>query len=345
MLVVGVLVLGAATVHRLWLAEVPGPVIEFAGETMGTGFVVKVAVPSMSRDEYRRVAAAVTEVLRSVNARLSTWEPESEISRFNRHASTEPFPASQALLEVMATARRVSERSGGAFDVTIRPLVQAWGFGDHAKLPGGPEPAELARLRERVGWHRIEVRDAALVKSRPEVVCDLSAIAKGYGVDAVAAELVGLGYPDHLVEVGGELVAGGSRAEGRPWRVAIEQPDSETGRTVHRALPLRDAAMATSGDYRNYYEQDGVRISHTIDPRTGRPVSHRLASVTVIDRQAMVADAWATALNVLGPEAGYTEAVEEEVAAYFIVREADGGFSMRSTPAFDALEAGAGPRP
>jgi thiamine biosynthesis lipoprotein len=170
------------------------------------------------------------------------------------------------------------------------------------------------------------------------VVCDLSAIAKGYGVDQVAEALVALGHGDFLVEVGGEMRARGRRLDGEPWRVAIETPDSDV-RRVWETLLLRDMALATSGDYRSYYEAGGRRYSHTIDPRSGRPVEHELASVSVLHAEAIWADALATALNVLGPEAGYALAEAEGWAAYFLVRDPAGQFSPRETPAFTRVRA------
>ncbi len=336
LLAIAVVALSAATLHRLVWADLPGPVFDLAGDTMGTTFRVKVAVPSLSRDEFAALAVAITDRLAQVNALMSTWDPDSEISRFNRHRSTEPFPVSPGTRHVMAAARRVSALSSGAFDITIRPLVQAWGFGDGARVPGGPDRVELALLRQRVGWERVQVGVSGLVKSHPDAVCDLSAIAKGYAVDAVSDDLEGLGYANHLVEVGGELRARGHKPDGEPWRVAIEVPEAGSPRAIHEVIRL-DRGMATSGDYRNYYEQDGVRISHTIDPRTGRPLGHGLASVTVLADEAMWADAWATALNVLGPDEGYTRALEQDLAAYFIVRAKDGTFQTRETPAFSAL--------
>ncbi len=334
---IAVVVLTAATLHRLYWADLPGPVFEFSGPTMGTTFLVKVAAEELSQQDHAALARVIRERLAAVNASMSTWDPRSEISRFNRHASTEPFPASRELRKVISASFDVSEASGGAFDVTIRPLVQAWGFGDGARVPGGPDPAELSALRERVGWQRIRVQGDALVKSYPETLCDLSAIAKGYGVDAVSEDLVRLGYPEHLVEIGGELRGRGRKLDGAPWRVAIEVPQPEAPRKVHQVIPLLGRGMATSGDYRSYYEQDGVRISHTIDPRDGRPIRHALASVTVLAEEAMWADAWATALNVLGPEAGYALAEERGLAAYFIIREKEGTFRSRETPLFTAL--------
>ncbi|NNL67562.1 MAG: FAD:protein FMN transferase, partial [Myxococcales bacterium] len=190
-----------------------------------------------------------------------------------------------------------------------------------------------------------------LAKARPAIACDLSAVAKGYAVDELARALGALGHERFLVEVGGELRGRGGHLDGAPWRVAIEAPVT-LDREIHRVLALRDLSMATSGDYRNYYEQDGRRISHTLDPRSGRPIEHRLASVTVLHPEAVWADAWATALNVLGPDEGYTVAVEQGLAAYFIVRADvptdEGSYGVRMTAAFephlaDAPEAAPGP--
>ena len=336
LLVIALVILTAASLHRLYWADLPGPIFEFSGPTMGTTFLVKVAAEDLSQEEHAEIARVIRERLVAVNGRMSNWDPGSEISRFNGHASMEPFRASRELSNVIAASLEVSEASGGAFDITIRPLVQAWGFGDGARITGGPNAAEIELLLERVGWWRVRVQGEALVKSQPGVECDLSAIAKGYGVDAVSEDLVRLGYPEHLVEIGGELRGRGRKLDGSPWRVAIEVPEPESRRSVHEVVPLAGWGMATSGDYRNYYERDGLRISHTIDPRDGRPIRHALASVTVLAGEAMWADAWATALNVLGPEAGYALAEERALAAYFIIREKDGTFGSRETPAFTA---------
>ena len=337
LLVIAVVTLTAATVHRLYWAELRGPVFEFSGATMGTTFLVKVAAPGLSRQAHADLAREIRERLTAVNASMSTWDPESEISRFNRLGAQQPFAASPDLRRVIDAALKVSRASGGAFDITIRPLVQAWGFGDGARPGDEPSSAELSALRQRVGWQRIEVRDDALLKSHPQTECDLSAIAKGYAVDRVSEDLARLGYPNHLVEIGGELRARGRKLDGSAWRVAIEAPQFVVQRSVHDVLPLVDMAMATSGDYRSYYERGGERVSHTIDPRDGQPIRHALASVTVVAEEALWADAWATALNVLGSDAGYDLAEERNLAAYFIIRDNDGTFRTRETSMFTAL--------
>ena len=321
--------------YRLVCAPAPPPV-EFTGDTMGTIYSVKLAAPDLPAEARGAIQRAIEERLDRVDRLMSTYLPDSELSRFNRHAANDPFPAAPETLEVFRIAREVSELSGGAFDVTVGPLVAAWGFGATDRIPAPPAEAELARLRSRVGFERIEIAAAAgtLTKTRAGAVCDLSAIAKGYAVDQVAAALRELGHGDFLVEVGGEVRAQGRRPDGAFWRVAIETPDSDP-RGVFEVVSLRDIALATSGDYRNYYEAGGRRISHTIDPRTGHPVEHALASVSVLHSDAVHADALATALNVLGPEAGHALAEREGLAAYFIVRREDGSFASRATPAFE----------
>ena len=315
------------------------------GSAMGTSYTVSLHAPGLSPDEHQRAEGAVAERLEGIDRRMSTYAAESELSRFNRHASTRPFPMSTATLEVFRVAREVSERSGGALDVTVRPLVSAWGFGATDRAPGAPpDAAELAELRERVGYELLEIGTDALVKRRPQVEADLSAVAKGYAVDEVARSLEGLGFEDFLVEVGGEVRARGVRPDGGAWRLAIERPDAE-GRVVHVVVPLEDRAMATSGDYRSYYDLDGERVSHILDPRSGRPIRHRLASVSVVHPEAVYADAWATALLVLGAEQGLPLAERFELAAYFILRGPQGDFETRATRHFPAVEPVSGASP
>jgi thiamine biosynthesis lipoprotein len=313
---------------------------EFSGPTMGTSYSVKLVAPPLTPDARARIAAAIRDRLAVVDRLMSTWNPDSELSRFNRHGDLSPFRVSPPTLEVFRIARSVSVLSSGALDVTAGPLIAAWGFGAGASSREPPSAAELARLSPRVGWQRVRIDPASssLVKTHPETTCDLSAVAKGYAVDLVGRELAALGYADFLVEVGGELKARGHNARGEPWRVAIESPDARGGAGIARTVRLRDQAVATSGDYRDFHERDGVRISHIIDPRSGRPIEHGLASVSVVDDAAARADGLATALMVLGPEKGWELAVREGLAAYFMVRDVDGTLTARATPGFEALD-------
>lgn len=306
----------------------------YAGRTMGTSYSVSVggAPPAAALDG---LAARIQETLDAIDGRMSTYKPDSELSRFNAARDTAWRPASPQLVEVVAEALRVSRLSGGAFDVTVGPLVDAWGFGPAPAPAGAPPPEALARAAARVGHAQLEVRAAPpmIRKRRPDLSVDLSAIAKGYAADRVAALLRARGIENFLVEVGGELRVAGVAPAGRPWRVGIERP-ADGPRAVFLALALEDGGVATSGDYRNYREIDGRRYAHEIDPRSGAPVRHRAASVTVIDATAMRADALATALFVLGERDGLALAEREGLAACFIVRRGD-GFAPLYTRAFE----------
>jgi len=327
--------------RQLWL-DVPERV-QLAGGTMGTTWSVILPGEGRSRDEIDEAQRTIQRHLDRVDALMSTWDSGSELSGLNAHRGEAAFPLSPATVEVLRLAREVSERSEGAFDVTVRPLVGAWGFGAGARVPGeGPDPATLASLRTRVGYGMLELdlEKGQVRKGRPDVEVDLSAIAKGFGVDEVVRALERLGFESFFVEVGGEVRCRGARPEGGAWRVGIERPDSE-GRVVHAWLELHDSAMATSGDYRSYYEREGRRLSHIVDPRTGTPVGHDGASVSVVHTEAAVADAWATALSVLGPGQGRRVAEREGLAAFFLVRDGQGGFDAHATTRFPDLRGGA----
>jgi thiamine biosynthesis lipoprotein len=310
---VGLLTLAlAAGVLAACGANQDAQTIELRGAVMGTTWSVRLAHPPNDAD-VRELAAGIERMLAEVDGRMSTWKPTSEVSRFNANPTTDWLALSPATVEVLQAARDVSMRSRGAFDVTVGPLVDAWGFGSEprAHLPTGDE---LARLREDVGWQKLDVRGQppSVRKAVPGVRVDLSALAKGYAIDRVVALLEARGYRNALVELGGEVAARGRRTDGMLWRVGIERPvDGES--SVHRTVRLANRALATSGDYRRYVMQDGRRLSHVVDPRTGRPVRHQLASATVIAPNAMEADAWATALMVLGPQEGLAVARREQL--------------------------------
>lgn len=309
------------------------------GQTMGTTYTVKAAGAAIAGPEQTQIQQAIDEQLHRVNELMSTYVPSSELSRFNALASTDAFPLSPETLEVFEVARRVGALSSGALDVTVGPLVNAWGFGPPGKPPHAPSEVELEKLKVLVGWDKIVIDESqsTIRKVHPEVYCDLSAVAKGYAVDRVSETLSSLGYVEHMVEVGGEVRARGRNAEGQPWRIGVEKPlapGSMGASVVQRAIPLEDLAMATSGDYRNYYEEEGRRISHEIDPRTASPINHRLASVTVVSETCAEADALATALIVLGEEEGYRLAAEHGLAALFLVRHGN-GFVEKASPRFE----------
>jgi len=294
----------------------------YSGSTMGTSYQVLVEEGRTPNDSVR-VGLLIERELADVTRVLSTYEPESDISRFGRARTTEPVAVDPMLLEVLRSALAVSERSGGAFDPTVAPLVDAWGFGPTDGPP--PDSASVVALRRLVGYDALSLDQAAgtLAKARPGMSIDLSGVAKGYAAERIARELADSGYTSALVDVGGEVTALGAHRDGRPWRVALEGP----GDTAPRALgtiDLVDESVATSGDFRNYYESRGVLYSHIIDPRTGFPLRFRGFSVSVVHASGAMADAWATALTVLGPDEGFELAEREGLAALFAWRTPEG---------------------
>ena len=306
----------------------------FSGATMGTTYSVKVAGLFTATDR-DRLAAEIQGRLDRINRLMSTYDPDSELSRFNASDSGEWLPVSPETARVVAEAIRVGDLSGGALDVTVGPIVDLWSFGPEARPHGVlPTDEEIAAAMSTVGYARLEVRldPPALRKPSPACRVDLSSLAKGFAVDQVAERLEELGIDRYMVEVGGEIRTAGLNSSGNPWQIAVELPTT-AGRGIQRVIPLEERAMATSGDYRNYFEQDGVRFCHIIDPRAGRPVSHRLASVSVLADNCMRADALATALFVLGPEEGLQLAAELGIPALFLVRT-DRGFAEYPTPHF-----------
>lgn len=331
-LAISLLVLLALTVWRLGSDpdEARDGPVEFSGETMGTTWQVSL---DHALDEAARAAALarIELALDGVDSLMSTWRSDSELTALNEAPSTTPVPVSAETLEVLRIAWSVSDATEGAFDVTVGPLVAAWGFGADGEGPEPPEPAALAEVRERVGYTQVTIdwNGSTVTRGTDGLRIDLSAIAKGYAVDRVAEAVEALGYDRHLVEVGGELRSGAAKGDGSPWRIAVETPDPAT-RSVWGVLESVGEGVATSGDYRNFYEVDGVRYAHLIDPRTGRPVTHSGVSVTVVDPRATVADAWATALSVLGPDEGYEVAESRDLAALFVWQNGE-TFESRAT--------------
>jgi FAD:protein FMN transferase len=309
---------------------------EFSGLTMGSRYRVKLAGAQLTDAVQPAAAEAVALAFTRVDLAMSTHRPHSELSRFNAHAASTPFALSAATLEVFQLALQASAATQGAFDATVAPLVDAWGFGAGRRervVPAGEQHA----LEQGVGWRllRVDRAGSTVSKQSGRVRADFSGIAKGYGVDQAAQALDALGIEHYLVDAGGEVRTRGRNAAGAPWQVAIEQPVAGP-RRPRFVLPLSGAAIATSGDYRIFFERDGRRYSHEIDPRSGRPVDGRLASVSVVASTG----AWADALGkliVLGPERGYACAVDLGIAAHFIVREPDGRLHDLQTPAFAAL--------
>lgn len=314
-----------------------GVVHALAGRTMGTTWSVRLV--GAARMDLPALEAGIQRELDLVVGQMSHWEPGSDLGRFNRApaGTWQALPA--PFMEVLQYALSVAADSDGAYDPSAGALVDLWGFGAQGRYdePGfqPPDAAAVAAARNWCGWRRLQL-DAAGQRARQPggLRLDLSAVAKGYAVDRVARHLVALGFHDHLVEVGGELRGTGLKPDGQPWWVQLEPVEGHAGETV---LALHGLCVATSGDYRRFFQYGGIRHAHTLDPRSGRPITHGAARVTVLHRDCMAADALSTALTVLGPEAGLDWAAQRGLAAVFVTRRAGGGFDERMTPACEAL--------
>jgi thiamine biosynthesis lipoprotein len=322
--------------------ESTSELLELRGRTMGTTFMVKTLkkpedLEFTTSELTLKLSKDIGEILTTVNRQMSTWVKDSEISRFNRYRETGWFDVSSDTALVFAEALRVSELSNGAFDITVGPLVNLWGFGPAETGRQIPGDEQIKEVMAKTGYQKLSVRPSssppAIKKEIPGIQCDLSAIAKGFGVDKLAEYLESKGYMNYLVEIGGEVRGKGINHEKRPWRVAILAPGPGGQSPYQKVLSLKDKAMATSGDYFNYFEKDGVRYSHTIDPTTGKPITHKLASVTVIHDSCMTADAVATAINVLGPAKGYELALKENLPVFLVIGKGN-TFIEKMTPQF-----------
>jgi len=299
---------------------------------MATSYSVIAVGPAPGSSLARKLQSEISAVIAQIETRMSIFEPESDISRFNASSTTEWFPVAPETAEVVEMSIEVSRETGGAFDATVEPAVELWGFGAGNQAPpmlsSSPKPEAVAHI----DYRRLAVRNSppALRKSEPHIRLDLSGIAKGYAVDRVAMMLDDFKVHNYMVEIGGEVRTAGFNADGSSWSIGIEAPP---GSHLDRILRVTQIAVATSGDYRNAFISDGRRISHIIDPKTGIPAGHDGASVTVVGKQCTRVDARSTALAVLGPDKGYDLAVEKGWAAYFLLRR-DSAWSSRTTPAF-----------
>jgi thiamine biosynthesis lipoprotein len=333
----GSLALFAGCSERGGFFALPGAAHVFHGLAMGSSYTVKIASRGLADTALAAAHSAVATALADVVGLMSHYDPASEVSRLNRHPIGEPFAVSPTTLQVFEVAKAVRSASGGAFDVALGQAVDEWGFGPSERPRRVLSAAELQALQrlQRDGELALDARAATLTRRAP-VLANLSGIAKGYGVDRAAQALDALGVRDYLIEVGGEIRSQGRNGEGRPWQLAVERPDAMPQRALY-VVPLDGQSLATSGDYRNFFMHEGRRYSHEIDPATAAPVGHALASVSVVAGDCTHADAWSTALFVLGPERGPAAALRHGLAAYFVVRQADGSFTERQTPAFAAL--------
>ena len=303
---------------------------------MGTTYAVELVVPIDSALR-AKLAQLIEAELAAINRAMSTYDPRSELSAFNQRQDLSWAPASRGLVEVLDSASEISASTQGAFDVTVGPLVDLWGFGPQYRDRRVPNAAAIERVRNSVGYQHVQTDSfvSAIRKTHSRTQVDLSGIGKGYGVDRVAMILDRQGIGDYLVEIGGEFRAKGTTATGRSWRVAIQRPvggQRSHGKTLGETIVLENRAIATSGTTVDFFEEGGRHYSHSIDPATARPVEHPAMAVSVVADTAMEADGWATALLVLGPERGYSLAQARGLAA-LLVTAAGSTFDVRVTDA------------
>ncbi len=299
------------------------------GNTMGTTYNIKVVGENLDSGKLQQ---GIDEKLKQLNQEMSTYIADSELSKFNRSTSLEPVKVSTGLARVVKEAMRLGELSNGALDVTVGPLVNLWGFGPEYRPETVPSDELLSTTKASIGLDKLTFENGLLAKKIPGLYVDLSTIAKGYGVDLIAEFIETHGINNYLVEIGGEMRLKGFKHTGELWHVAIEKPLS-TERAIHQIIVPKDNAVATSGDYRIYFEADGQRFSHIIDPKTGKPINHKLVSVTVIHPSSMTADGLSTAMMVMGEEKALAFAEKNDLAVYIIVKT-EHGFVEQSTVKF-----------
>lgn len=299
---------------------------------MGTSYSV-VYINNGEHDD-KVVQTRIDQAINLVNDQMSTYKSDSNLSIFNQKPAGTCYKFPQDTYRVLEMAIGISQVTDGAFDPTIGPLVNLWGFGPDYHESKRPTQQQIEELKStKVGYQYLTLKEDNVACKEKDIYVDLSAIAKGYAVDLVAEYLDKLGIHAYLVEIGGELKAKGVKPSKEFWHIAIENPETEIGRSVHKVLELQNTGIATSGDYRNYFEVDGKRFSHTINPKTGMPIEHNLASISVLHDSVAYADAMATAMNVMGPEKAMQLARKQTLAVYLLVKS-DQGFEAKSTEAF-----------
>ncbi|EKT4569168.1 FAD:protein FMN transferase [Pseudomonas sp. GD03817] len=309
-----------------------GPTLErLGGPTMGSSYSIQY-VREPGGPEPAQVQRAVETILHDIDHHYSTYRGDSIVSQFNRLPAGQCLALPPDMLALVSLGQHLAEQSDGAFDLTVEPLLDLWGFGPQARHQQVPEPQALAQVRQRVGYQHLRVKGRALCKDAP-VQLDFNSIVAGHAVDLIAARLQAMGVSSFVAEATGELKAVGRKPDGSPWRIALELP-REDRQIARQVIPVNSLSVSTSGDYRHYFEQNGRRYSHTFDARLGRPVEHDLAAVTVLDASALLADGYSTLLLILGPQQGWDFAVAHDLAAVLVTR-AEGGFVSRATPAFE----------
>lgn len=316
-------------------------IITLSGKTMGTTYHIKYINDGDLTRNTEQVQEQIERILKDINDKMSTYIPNSELSRFNQYKEiNQPVEISADLAKVIKEAVRLNKITEGALDVTVGPLVNLWGFGPEKRIDKQPSAAQLEERRAWVGIEKLALTEQAgkftLAKAVPELYIDLSSIAKGFAVDQVANYVESIGAKNYMSEIGGEIRAKGKNIEGKDWQIAIEKPNFDGSRSVQDILGLKDLAMATSGDYRNYFEENGMRFSHEINPQTGKPIQHKLASITVLSPSTMTADGLSTGLFVLGEEKALEVAERENIPVYLIVKT-ESGFDVKMSSAFKNL--------
>ncbi|MFP5595257.1 FAD:protein FMN transferase ApbE [Kluyvera sp. 142486] len=307
------------------------------GKTMGTFW--RVSVVGLEQNRVEDLRRKVQTLLDGDDQLLSTWKNDSALMRFNQSQSTTPWPVSEGMADIVTESLRIGQKTQGAMDITVGPLVNLWGFGPDKQPVKTPTQAQIVAAKARTGLRNLTVINRAgqqyLQKAIPDLYVDLSTVGEGYAADHLARLMTEEGISRYLVSVGGALVSRGMNADGQPWRVAIQKP-TDRENAVQAIVDINGHGISTSGSYRNYYELDGKRISHVIDPQTGRPITHNLVSVTVIAPTALEADGWDTGLMVLGTEKAQQVVREQGLAVYMIMKEGD-GFTTWMSPQFRAF--------
>jgi thiamine biosynthesis lipoprotein len=308
----------------------------FGGPTMGSTYSIKY-VRRAGLPAPADVRVEVEKILTEIDRQMSTYRSDSDISRFNDLPANRCQKMPASILKLIRVGEQLSEQSEGSYDLTVEPLLNLWGFGPQGREEKVPAEQALAQARQRVGYQHLRIEGDQLCKDAA-VEVDFNSIAAGYAVDTIAARLEALGIHDYLAEATGELKAAGKKLDGSPWHIALEEPRDDQ-QVAERIVAVDGLGLSTSGDYRNYFEQDGRRYSHTFDARTGAPITHALASVTVIHPSALMADGLSTLLLILGPERGWDYAEKHDIGAFFVIR-ADTGFVTRTSHAFERITGG-----
>jgi len=278
--------------------------------------------------------SGLNQTFAQTNQWLATWDETSVLAQFNRYQGTDWFAVAPELAQLVELTLQLSQQSNGVYDVTVGPLIKLWGFNSHTGVTAVPEQTAIDAARAKVGYQKLQVRlePPALRKSQADILVNLTSVADGFAADQAGRYLEALGVRDYMVEIAGEVRTRGLSPRGDAWHIAIEKPVEE-GRVIQQGVNLQEAGLATSGDYRNFFVEGGKRYSHTVNPATGSPVTHNLASVSVVAADATLADAYATLLMALGEQQGKTFADTHGINAYFIWRT-DQGFETADTVGF-----------